>query len=163
VEGDAEKQHAAEAFINFLSRPDNAIRNMYYIGYTSVIAAPEDGRIFEYLDWNYGAGDDEENTVEYSVAHFFAGEDDDPEDFVLTVPGEQLYRQLGGQYPSADVLERSSIMVYFDQPTSVLTNRMWTNVRCFNIKNVPVWGWLIAAAVLGVLVYVYIRKRKKRG
>lgn len=162
VEGDAEKQHAAEAFINFLSRPDNAIRNMYYIGYTSVITASEDGRVFEYLDWNYGAEEDEENPVEYSVAHFFAGEDDDPEDFVLTVPEEQLYRQLGGQYPSADVLGRTSIMIYFDSEASALTNRMWTNIRCYNIKNVPVWGWIVAAAVLGLLVYVYIRKRKKR-
>jgi spermidine/putrescine transport system substrate-binding protein len=42
-----DKQKAAEAFINFLSRPDSVIRNMYYIGYTSVISA---GRIqnFEY-------------------------------------------------------------------------------------------------------------------
>lgn len=35
---DAEKQQAAEAFVNFVSRPDNAVRNMYYIGYTSVIS-----------------------------------------------------------------------------------------------------------------------------
>ena len=33
------KQQAAEAFINFTSRPDNVIRNMNYVGYTSVIAA----------------------------------------------------------------------------------------------------------------------------
>ena len=52
---DAEKQHAAEAFINFNSRPDNAIRNMYYIGYTSVIGGGDDTRIFEYADWCYGA------------------------------------------------------------------------------------------------------------
>ena len=35
---DPAKQHAAEAFINFCSRPDNAVRNMYYIGYTSAIS-----------------------------------------------------------------------------------------------------------------------------
>lgn len=34
---DAAKKQAAEAFINFLSRPDSAVRNMYYIGYTSAI------------------------------------------------------------------------------------------------------------------------------
>ncbi|MDE6075485.1 MAG: extracellular solute-binding protein, partial [Clostridia bacterium] len=32
IDGDERKQIAAEAFVNFLSRPDNAIRNMYYIG-----------------------------------------------------------------------------------------------------------------------------------
>lgn len=56
---DAEKQHAAEAFINFISRPDNVIRNMYYIGYTSTISGGEDGRILAYLDWNYGAEEEE--------------------------------------------------------------------------------------------------------
>ncbi len=59
IDGDAKKQHAAEAFINFISRPDNAIRNMYYIGYTSTISGGEDGRIFEYLEWTYGADDEE--------------------------------------------------------------------------------------------------------
>lgn len=162
VEGHPEKQEAAEAFINFLSRPDNAIRNMYYIGYTSVIAAPEDGRIFEYLDWNYGAEEDDETAVDYSVAHFFAGEEDDPEEFALSVPEEQLRRQLAAQYPSEDVLDRACIMVYFTPEVSVLTNRMWTNVRCYNINNMPVWGWIIAALLLAAIIYVYIRKRSKR-
>ena len=70
---DAEKQHAAEAFINFNSRPDNAIRNMYYIGYTSVIGGGDDTRIVEYADWCYGAEDDEENVVEYPLGYFFTG------------------------------------------------------------------------------------------
>ncbi|MDE6676262.1 MAG: extracellular solute-binding protein, partial [Clostridia bacterium] len=38
---------AAEAFINFLSMPENAVRNMYYIGYTSAIAGDE---VFEYVE-----------------------------------------------------------------------------------------------------------------
>lgn len=162
VEGNAEKQAAAEAFINFVSRPDSAIRNMYYIGYTSVIAAPDDGRILEYLDWNYGAEEDDETAVDYSVAHFFAGEEDDPEDFVLSVPEEQLYRQLGAQYPSEDVLARSCIMVYFTPEVSALTNRMWTNIRCYNIDNMPVWGWIVTVLLLAAIIYVYIRKRSKR-
>ena len=66
---DKAKQHAAEAFINFVSRPDNAIRNMYIIGYTSVISASDDGRIFEYLEWNYaeeeeGDGDDSDENAD---------------------------------------------------------------------------------------------------
>lgn len=51
---DKDKQQAAEAFINFNSRPDNAIRNMYYIGYTSVISGGDDPRVFEYADWIMG-------------------------------------------------------------------------------------------------------------
>ena len=60
IGGDSEKQQAAQAFVNYLSRPDNAIRNMYYIGYTSVIAgAPDDDMIIEYAKYNYEAEDEE--------------------------------------------------------------------------------------------------------
>ena len=163
VEGDPDKQHAAEAFINFMSRPDNVIRNMYYIGYTSVIAAPDDGRIFEYAEWNYAADDDEEDTVEYSVANFFAGEDADPDDFVITISEDQLRRQMAAAYPSEEVLDRACIMIYFDKEVSELTNQMWINVRCFNINRVPVWAWILAAIIVGVLVFFIIRGKRLAG
>ena len=35
INGNADRKQAAEAFINFVSRPDNAVRNMYYIGSVS--------------------------------------------------------------------------------------------------------------------------------
>ena len=312
---DAEKQHAAEAFINFISRPDNAIRNMYYIGYTSVISGGEDERIFEYLDWNYGAeeagsyegssfeistededmadflpeedgdpvtlylrqtgvpdgytaetdqaeltitaevsgseityhmtfgeeeksleavnvkneeepanteaeseeegtGDPEsetdeadeeparedeetdgnepeyiinhdnvtvivkddggaeldgaeftlftEPTVEYDLSYFFLGAGESNEDYVLTVPESQLKRQLGAQYPSAEVIRRASIMIYFDAEQSELINRMWIRVRCFNIQSVPFYVWIIlAAAIAGGVVFHFRRKAAK--
>ncbi len=162
VEGDPDKQHAAEAFINFLSRPDNVIRNMYYIGYTSVISNSEDGRIFEYAEWNYGADEEEKDTVEYSVAHFFAEDEESRDDFVLTVPEDQLCRQLAAQYPSEEVLGRASIMVYFDKEVSEATNQMWINVRCFNIKNVPVWCWVLAALIVALIGYAVISKKISR-
>lgn len=162
IQEDARKQHAAEAFMNYISRPDNVIRNMYYVGYTSVIAGGEDDRIFEYADWCYGvenkAGkgalekDIVENakkstnsdTVEYPLGYFFSGDADNP-DYVLTTSKDQLNRQLFGQYPTAEVLNRSSIMVYFDEEENHAINEMWIHVRCFNIKNVPVWIWVIVA------------------
>ena len=161
VEGHPDKQHAAEAFINFLSRPDNAIRNMYYIGYTSVISNEEDGRILEYLDWNYGAEEDEENPVEYSVAHFFTEDEEPADEYVLTVPEEQLCRQLAAQYPSKDVLDRACIMEYFDQKVSEATNQMWIRIRCFNIKDVPVWAWVLSGLIVAVLAYFLIRNSGK--
>ena len=147
ISGDPEKQHAAEAFINFLSRPDNVIRNMYYIGYTSAVSGGEDERIFEYLDWNYGAEEDEEDPVDYSVGYFFSGEEGN-EDYVLTVPAEQLKRQLSAQYPSEEVIHRASIMVYFNEEQSEIINRMWIRVRCFNIGSVPLWVWIAALVVI---------------
>ena len=162
VEGDPEKQQAAEAFINFMSRPDCAIRNMYYIGYTSVIAAPEDGRIFEYAEWCYGAEDDEEDTLDYSVADFFAAEGDDPEDYVITIAADQLRRQMVAAYPSQDILSRACIMTYFDNDVSELTNQMWINVRCYNINRIPAWAWILAAAVLVLAAYLLFKGRKMR-
>lgn len=162
VEGDPEKQQAAEAFINYMSRPDCAIRNMYYIGYTSVIAAPEDGRIFEYAEWCYGAEDDEEDTLDYSVADFFAAEGDDSEDYVITIAADQLRRQMVAAYPSQDILSRACIMTYFDNEVSELTNQMWINVRCYNINRIPVWAWVLAAAVLILAAYLLIKGRKMR-
>ena len=160
ISQDPAKQQAAEAFINFISRPDNAIRNMYYIGYTSVISGGDDGRVFEYLEWNYGA-EDEDDATEYPVGYFFSGDPDD-EDYVLTVPEEQLGRQLGAQYPSADVINRASIMVYFDQAQSEIINRMWIRVRCFNILNVPVWVWIAILLTICAAVVLVLRHKKAK-
>ena len=161
IGGDAAKQQAAEAFINFLSRPDNVIRNMYYIGYTSVIAGGEDGRIFEYADWCYGAEEDEEETVDYPLGEFFVGDETD-EDYVITAPADQVYRQLYAQYPDADTLNRASIMTYFGEEANASINQMWIHVRCFNILDIPVWAWaagVLAVAALGVLL---VRQKKRR-
>ncbi len=161
IGSDAAKQHAAEAFINFCSRPDNVIRNMYYIGYTSVISGGDDGRIFEYVDWNFGAEEDEENTISYPLGYFFS---DDPGDeaYILTVPKEQRQRQLFAQYPSEKSIRRSSIMVYFDADKNDAINQMWINVRCFNIKDVPVWAWVLTAALLAVPAALWLRKKERR-
>ena len=43
---------AATMFVNFLSKPENVIRNMYYINYTSCIA---NETIFEYIEETYAA------------------------------------------------------------------------------------------------------------
>ena len=158
---DAEKQHAAEAFINFNSRPDNAIRNMYYIGYTSVIGGGDDTRIFEYADWCYGAEDDEEEVVEYPLGYFFTGDNSD-EDYFITAPEEQLRRQLFAQYPTQEAISKSSIMVYFDSEKNDVINQMWINVRCFNLYDVPVWAWAIAAAVAAVLIYLFVRMKQRQ-
>ena len=211
---DPDKQQAAEAFINFLSRPDNVIRNMYYIGYTSVIAGGDDPRVFEYCDWCYGAEEDEEEedvdeaegeaedsekakvaeadgeaedeedgeaegeaedeedgeaadgeeasgTVEYPLGYFFSGDPAD-EDFILTTDEEQLQRQLGSQYPSEESISRSSIMIYFTAEQNEAINRMWINVRCFNILDVPVWVWiLLGTAAVALVAGILGRKQWK--
>ena len=155
---DSAKQQAAEAFINFISRPDNVVRNMYYIGYTSAISGGDDGRVYEYLEWTYGAEDDDETAVDYPVGYFFSGDAED-EDYVLTVPEEQLHRQLSAQYPSGEVIQRASIMVYFNAEQSEIINRMWIRVRCFNILDVPIWVWIGLAVLIAAGIVFGLRKK----
>lgn len=161
IKDSAAKQHAAEAFINFNSRPDNVIRNMYYIGYTSVISGGPDNRIFEYANWCYGAEDDEEEVEDYPLGYFFSGDDSD-EAYMITAPADQVGRQLFAQYPSEDAIARSSIMTYFDQEKNDRINQMWINVRCFNIRDIPAWAWAAAGIVVILLGVLFVRERKRR-
>ena len=50
--------------------------------------------------------------------------------------------------------------VGFDDEQTNAINQMWIDVRCYNIKNVPVWGWLIAAAVLAGIIFLAVRRIK---
>ena len=191
IEQDSRKQHAAEAFINYLSRPDNTIRNMYYIGYTSVLSGGDDPRLFEYAQYNYEAEDEEEETVDYDLGYFFAdpakesaaagsqgdgksdadkksdgngegnAEDKAEEDgaYIISVPADQVDRQISAAYPPEDVIRRSSIMVYFNDDQNAQINRMWTNVRCYDIRRAPVWGWLLIAAALAAVIRILIKKQ----
>lgn len=162
INGDAKKQHAAEAFINFLSRPDNAVRNMYYIGYTSVISGGEDPLIREYVDWTYGADEDAEETVDYPVGYFFCGDNDNP-DYVITTTPDQIKRQLSAQYPSQEEISRSAVMEYFDKEVNKKVNQMWINVRCFNISMITRRQWITAGAVIAIVAAaaVLIARRHK--
>lgn len=133
INNDADKKMAAEAFVNFLSMPENAVRNMYYIGYTSVIAGGDNDIIYKYADWCYGCEEEDvenaEELVEYDVDYFF----DFGENETITTTKEQTKRQLYAQYPTIDVVQRSIVMAYFDAEGNERINRMWTNVRCFDI------------------------------
>ena len=156
IKDDAKKQHAAEAFINYISMPENVVRNMYYIGYTSVISGGDSNEIFDYLNYCYGVEEVEEDVVEYPLGYFFSGETDDA-DYIILTQKDQVDRQLGAQYPSQETMERSAIMRYFDADENAAVNRMWIDVRCYNVKNVPVYVWIIIVIFLIVAAVFLIR------
>lgn len=157
INGNEEKQKAAESFINFLSRPDNAVRNMYYIGYTSAIAGNEnDDTIYQYLKWCY---EDNEGDCKYPVGYFFTGDNND-ENYIVTTTKEQTRRQLFAQYPTEEVMNRAAIMQYFDKEENKNINQMWINIRCYNLQNIPVYVWLTAVLVIiGIMTW----RIKKKG
>ena len=137
MEEDERKQHAAQAFVNYLSRPESAIRNMYYIGYTSVISGGDSDLIFDYIDYNYGVDEDEEDAVEYSDIDYFFGEDEgeDTDKYTILTTQDQTRRQLFAQYPPKSVVDRAVVMACFDEESNERVNRSWTNVRCFDLNN----------------------------
>ncbi|MDD6307263.1 MAG: extracellular solute-binding protein [Clostridiales bacterium] len=148
---DTLKKHAAEAFINFMSRPDNVVRNMYYIGYTSAIAGGDSNLVFEYADWNYGAEEGEEDVIEYPVGYFFSGDNED-EEYMIIASAEQEHRQLAAQYPSEEEIERSAVMMCFDEKENADINQMWINIRCFNLSMLSAGQ----CAVIGIVVLLVI-------
>lgn len=169
IDGDSRRDEAAEAFVNFLAKPENAVRNMYYIGYTSAIATDT---VFDYMEWNYGA--ETGDTLDYDLSYFF-GEDHvlcaDAENFVSEGGVINRGRQLFAQYPPANVIERSVVMLDFGDKLSDI-NQMWINVRCpdLNDVNPAIWGVVGAiagVAVIGICLYVFRYKlfapRVKKG
>lgn len=134
IDGDAAKKHAAQAFINYISRPDNVVRNMYYIGYTSVISGGDDDTVFDYMDWHYGT-DEKEDTIDYDLTYFFAEDGSDKNYTVRTEKGSE-YGSLGAQYPDLNTIKRCAVMDNFDEEAYERINRMWINVRCINVKDI---------------------------
>lgn len=176
IAGNKQRQTAAEAFVNFLSRPDIAVRNMYYIGYTSSSASEQ---VFEYFDWCYCVVTDPEsedyyefdNVYVYDVSYFF-GEDSyiyldmdllNVEGAVQTnkyaddeyVAGYPVFeggtvnkgRQAFGQYPTSDVINRSVVMLDFGDDLAAI-NQMWINVRCLDVMDIPVSTVVIVAVII---------------
>ena len=137
IDEDTRKQHAAEAFVNFISMPENVIRNMYYIGYTSCITGGDSDMIFQYIDWCYGAEEDEEETVEYNNIGYLFTEDpvSAEEDYIIETTPDQLTRQLFAQYPPKEVTDSGVVMRCFDDEANKAVNRSWVNVRCFDLKS----------------------------
>lgn len=161
INGNADRQHAAEAFVNYMSRTDSAVRNMNYIGYTSAIAGNEmDDTIFEYVKWCYEAEEDAEDLINYPIGYFFSGDDAD-EEYMIEAEASQIGRQLYSQYPPQEVMDRAAVMQYFDSDANKAINRMWINVRCFDIYDVPIGVWLfVLVCVLGALGIMYSKSKR---
>ena len=61
---------------------------------------------------------------------------DADEDYTILTYEDQLRRQLYAQYPTKDVVDRSVVMACFDEEGNSRINRLWTNVRCFDMSKI---------------------------
>ena len=126
---------AASYFINFMCRPDIAIRNMDEIGYVSVVATPEvlESRIDDEL----------EGTVD---ASYFFGE------------GAESVKIDPVQYPDKSVIERCGMMHDSGARTPKMLE-MWARVKG---DDVPLWNLLVIVISFAVLLVLGIRRKIKK-
>ena len=93
----------------------------------------------------------------YDLNYFFSQEE--AGDYVLLAPKEQMDRQLFAQYPTKEVMERSVVMNYFDDETSVNVNQMWINVRCFDLAKIPKNVFYGGVILLLLIVIAFLGSR----
>ncbi|MBR5138146.1 MAG: ABC transporter substrate-binding protein [Alistipes sp.] len=136
----AKNVKAASYFINFMCKPENAIRNMDEIGYVSVIGTQD---VMEYMS---------EAAVESGVEHttdltYFFGEG--AEEVVIN----------SVMYPDRKVIERCAMM-HDSGPRTEAMLAMWSRVKGDNLNS---WMVIVIFAAIGMLLVAGIlRKTKKR-
>ena len=139
---------AAQAFVNFLSMPENAVRNMYYIGYSGVIAGQE---VFDYVMDTYSVDpaeyDNAEDYTLYDLEYFFG---DTVENATFYADTEQATkRQLYTHYPPEEVTHRCAVMDYYGEEANENINELWSR-----IKGETLEPWAIAVICVGIALVV---------
>lgn len=127
----AKNPKAATYFIDYMCRPDNAIKNMDEIGYVSVIATPE---VLEAM-----IDDELEETVD---ASYFFGE-------------EGVDAKLNPVfYPDKSVIERCALMHDAGDDAEALIN-MWNRVKGDNLST----GILVFLVIVILIIIAFIAYR----
>ena len=135
----AKNVKAASYFINYMCRPDNAIRNMEEIGYVSVIASEE---IQEWAD------NEDDYPEEIDLSYIFGPE-------ATAVHANQVL------YPDKSVIERGALMHdAADQTEDML--KMWNRVKGDNLSYTMIIFIVVVFVALGIFVILGIVNRRKQ-
>lgn len=127
---------AASWFINYMCIPENAIKNMEFIGYVSVIATPE---VLEWAD-----NDDIEETADLT---YFFGEGAE------AVHANQVF------YPDQSVINRCALMHDCGAETKEMLD-MWSRVKGDNLSTSMVL--IIVLVLLAVIIFAVLHTMNKR-
>ena len=136
----------ATKFIDFVSEPNSAIRNMEYIGYTSCMAQEE---IFNYVKEN-----EEEGELEIDLGYFFEGLNYVGNDYLVTVSSK--YGRLATQYPDFETIKRCTVMANFSGDTLDKINDMWNRVKFITFPTWIIWT-IVAIALLSGIAFLLIK------
>ena len=181
---DADVESSIE-FLNFISKPINAAKNMEYIGYTSVISGDEDftitypeenedgefvydkdGNLITYdvsytgiFDWMVQSYElDTESVDGYTpvdLSYFYSGT---PGDQVVWVQNsnDKFY----AQFPTKDVIDRAVVMANFGAEDLSRLNEMWNRVKLLTFEP---WVMILIFAVIIIgIAFIVIFKFKDK-
>ncbi len=143
-------EESALKFLDFISRPDIAVRNMDYVGYTSCIAGDE---VFDYVSYNFDEG--EGNAVD--LKYFFDPTDATGKYQVLTT---ETNRHLYAQYADEQTILRCAVMDNFSEQDLKLVNEMWNEVKLITFNTLTII-LIVTAIVLIVVALVLYKYREK--
>ena len=133
----AKNVKAANYFINFMCKPENAIRNMDMTGYVSAVGGSE---VLENME-------DSESFDPIDASYFFG-------------PGAEAVCVNPVMYPSRSTVERCGIM--HDTDTEALL-KMWSRVKG---DNASAWTYilicLVFAGLITLVIIKYTRKAYRR-
>lgn len=168
-------------FLNFMSRPVNAAKNMEYIGYTSVISGednftityPEtdeddnfiyvDGVLQTYtvdytgvFDWmnQYFEIDSEDKTDKHAVdlSYFYSGEEN-----THVVWVESYNDSFYAQFPTVDVIDRAVVMANFSNDDLLNLNNMWSKVKLLtlSVTTIAIILSIIGLTIVAIILYKF--------
>ncbi len=133
----AKNPKAASWFINYLCIPENAIKNMSFIGYVSVIGTPE------VLEW---ANDSVEWSESVDLSYFFGAD-------ATAVHANQVL------YPDKSIIDRCALMHDAGDMNEELV-RMWNRVKGDNLSTGKVvFIIVVVVAIVGFVVFRIVKKR----
>ncbi len=133
----AKNPKAASWFINYLCIPENAIKNMSFIGYVSVIGTPE------VLEW---ANDSVEWPESVDLSYFFGAD-------ATAVHANQVL------YPDKSIIDRCALMHDAGDMNEELV-RMWNRVKGDNLSTGKVvFIIVVVVAIVGFVVFRIVKKR----
>lgn len=147
----AEEEKWCVEFLDYMCKPSSAVRNMDYIGYTSVIAGDE---VFEYV---YDSYNDDNATETVDLKYYFDPTCEGDEYVIKTSDKNGM---LFAQYPDYETITRCAVMENFDNDTLVKINAMWNRVKLITLSNIAI-VCIVSAALLIIaagLIYKYREK-----
>lgn len=145
----------AQEFIDYVSMPENAVRNMDKVGYTTAIGGDA---VLDYIEECYA---DEDGEYEVDLSHYFLGSVEEGRSTIVKT--SELGRQFSAQYPDAETLTRCAVMKDFgDKNQKVLD--MWENVKGSEL-NIWLVITVIGIVVLIILLFIIkaINKNRRHG